>query len=240
MKQKLFPVYFFLWLSAPALSMQVMDKVIGVDAGVGVPQLLAVQVQTLALPRFQMGLSYGMFPGSIGFTPKLSSQNSSVLFPDGNTYSFSPKGSVTLLSLCPFIRYFPKDDNFYFQFTYSFLRARTSFTTGIKDAVGTEVPGATLSGTVNFTQDLPTLSMGHIFANHLYSFNISLGVSLISQLSSTSEINGDLGFLPAGDVQNAVDSVQQNIQNSSQTAITELRRELSFIPSLMLSFGFFL
>lgn len=220
--------------------MQVMDKVIGVDAGVGVPQLLAVQVQTLALPRFQMGLSYGMFPGSIGFTPQLSSQNASVLFPDGNTYSFSPKGSVTLFSICPFIRYFPKEDNFYLQFTYSFLRAQSKFTSGIKDAGGTEVANSVINGTVTFTQDLPTLSMGHIFANHLYSFNISLGVSLISQLSSASEINGDLGFLPAGDVQDAVDTVAQEIQNSSQSAITELRRELSFIPSVMLSFGFFL
>lgn len=233
---------FALCYCLPTWGFVARDKILGVDFGFGIPQLIAAQAQLMVLPHFQFGLSYGMVPGSMSFTPQLSLDDRTASFADGNDYQITPEVSTSLASVCPFVRYYPTDRNFYVQLTYGLLRSSSDISSPLTSSDGQTIPGATLTGKVIYTQSLPTLTIGHVFSADTFSINLGMGISVLDSLSTEVSLSGTIPDALGGASGNsdAFDSFESEIALASQRAGRELRQKAVIIPSLFITFGFYI
>ena len=103
------------------------------------------------------------------------------------------------------------------------------------------IPGAFISGSVAFTQPLPTLSMGYLLSGKLFFFNISMGLSIFTGATSSISITGKLpDAIGAAEAAQAFDAVKAQVEEGLVTAAGQMTKELFMLPSLNLSFGFYL
>lgn len=215
-------------------------KILTLDLGVGFPNLISVEAALHVLPRLHAGASYGLYPSSFTFHPQLNSNEQAAKFADGKSYTLTPDVTSKLDAICPFVRYFPGQDNFYFQLTYALLRVQSEVTSGLQDVNGVSVNGAVIKGRVDFTQVMPTLSIGALFTTHLFFFNTSLGASVLQSISTKVALTGELPERLGGATANAaaLSKLEEELAKNSDTAVAALRNQVTFIPSFYLSFGF--
>lgn len=218
-----------------------MGKILTVDAGVGFPNLISVEAALHILPRLHAGVSYGMYPSSFTFHPVLNSNEQSAKFSDGRNYTLTPDITSKLDAAVPFVRYFPGQDNFYFQLAYAILRVQSDVTSGLQDVNGIPVSGAVIKGKVDFMQYMPTLSIGALFTTNIFFFNTSLGASVLQSITTKVSLTGELPDRlggSGGDNATAISKLEEELAKNSDTAVAALRNQVTFVPSFYLSFGF--
>lgn len=226
---------------APPVFGAALEKTVSIDVGAGVPQLMSVGAQVLIRPWLQAGLGYGLYPAGIAMTPDMETE--SVTLVNGVTYDLSPSNILNLSMLSPYLRIFPAENNFYFQFTYNMLRAVNTVRTNL---VPQDSDEDTLSNAFIFNvttiQPIPTVSIGHIFTGKLMFINISLGASFLLNPSTTVTVTTSLPDEVGGSLLNS-DSAEQakvDIKNAISDLSKNLQNQLFIIPSLFFSVGFVL
>lgn len=217
-------------------------KRLWVDFGVGLPQLASLEVGYRLLPRWQLGLSYGTIPGGQGIYSKtfdLPSQNVTLKNKDYVTFT-SPTLTSSLVSIAPFVRFFPGTTNFYFQMTMAVLQNKNTFKSGLSDIYGVSISDGGYGGTITVLQFLPTASIGHAFATELFFFNVSMGLTFIAtaqaSVSASGQIPDRLGGTAAN--QDALDQLNTKTTTAINKAVEALRSEVPVIPSIHLTVGF--
>jgi hypothetical protein len=216
-----------------------LPRVVGIDIGGGVPELVAADVQVLVASHWQIGMGYGFIPG-LGPISSLKIPDQSINLSVG-TFSVSSQVSASLSMLTPFIRYFPTERNYYLQFAFSMLRAGFTVNSAIEDSFGAPL-GATITANVNVIQPVPTLSLGHIFASQAYFLNLNLGVSFLLSPWVSSSISGSIPDILGGTTANqaAINSLQSKISSAVTNALQSAQQQVFLIPSITITFGIFL
>ncbi len=215
------------------------------DFGVGFPQLTSIELAVQPLTRLQVGFSYGLVPGGGGagtVSPeyKLPSQN--VTLSTGLHLTLhEPTASASLSSLCPFIRYFPNATGVYFQFTLGMLKAHNTLSASLYDVNGNAIPNASATGTIDVTQYLPTLALGHLFNSKLFFFSVNMGLSMVANLNIESKFESSIPDALGGNAANQAATDQINSKNSeaASKATEEFHKLVTFLPSLQFGFGIF-
>lgn len=222
-----------------------IKRIYWLDLGVGFPQLTSVELGIQALTRLQVGFSYGMIPGGGsggGISPKYSLPSQNVILSNGLYVTVQdPSVTVSFSSLCPYLRYFPNSTGFYLQFTLGILKVHNVLGASLYDVNGNQIPGATASGTIDVTQYLPTLSMGHTFNSKLFFYSVNMGFTAIANLSFESKFDNNLPDAFGGSATNqaAMDQLNSKNAEAAAKASDEFKQLVSFLPSLQFAFGFF-
>ena len=223
-----------LWISVPAQAL--LERALSFDVGFGVPQFLALQGNVLVSKHWQVGVGYGYAPQfnlNSGVVPNQSITISGIPV----VATFTPSINIDMIS--PFVRFFPGESNFYFQFMYGILRTKAVLS-GKLTALGGAIPfDAVLGVDGTVIQTLPTLSIGSVFAGKLYFLNLSLGVTV---LGSTSVSFASQTTIPGGtsDDKNVLDQASANASNAANNAVNKVRTEAPLIPSVFFSMGIFI
>lgn len=212
------------------------------DIGAGLPQLASVQIAYRFFPHWQWGAGIGMLPGGKGLYSKtfdLPSENVTLKNKEFVTFD-SPKMDSSLGTISPFVRYFPAETNFYFQFTLAILQNKNTFRSALKDVYGNTVTDGAYRGTINLLQFLPTVAIGHAFSSQLFFFNVNMGVTFIATaqatISSEGEIPDRLGGTAAN--QEVFDKLNAKTKKAIDEAVSAMREEVPVFPSIQLAFGF--
>jgi len=226
---------FFLPLRAKALP----ERVMSFDIGAGVPQILALQGQVMALTHWQIGFGYGILPGGNSMMPAVKVPAQSVTTSGAGTITITPTLTPTFNTLSPFIRFYPTERNFYIEFAYTMLRLSMNLSSTLTaSGSGFDFSGSGISGNVTLLQAMPTISLGHCFQSKLFFFNLSIGASFIASLSSTVTLNSSLpAGLDASTNQAILNGAQDGVNKAAQEAVSTFRKQFLFIPSLMLGIG---
>lgn len=227
--------------NSPALNAR-LKNLYWVDFGVGFPQLPSIELAVQPLKRWQLGASYGILPGGSGgvVSPKYVLPSQNVTLSTGlHLTVHEPTVSISFSSLCPFLRYFPNTTGFYLQFTLAMLKASNTLSAELHDVSGNQIPGAKASGTVDVTQYLPTLSIGHIFNSRLFYFSVNMGLSAVANMTIDTHFESYLPDSVGGSAANqtAIDQINEKNKEAASKASDEFRQVISFLPSLQFVFG---
>ncbi len=237
------------WLSLAALSMLLMhrsafaipDRALSFDVGLGLPELLFLHGQVQAMKRWQFGVGYSYLPPN-GFLGKtMTGEPTTITLADGLNYATSPTLVPTANYISAFVRFFPAENNFYFQLTYSLLQMNAHITSGLENsAVSEMLVGALVTADVVFKQAVPTVSIGYLFMGRFFFANICLGASWIGPLRTSVTVNALIpdGVGGSAGNQEALSQFQNDLTQQGTLASADLRSRFPIFPSLSLSFGF--
>ncbi len=217
------------------------ERVLSFDVGLGIPELLFLHGQVQAARRWQFGVGYSYIPAAGVLGKSMDLPSTTLTLADGISYATTPTLVPKLSYLSAFVRFFPAENNFYFQFTYSRAQLTATVSSGLENTILSEfLVGALVSADVVFKQAIPTVSIGYLFMGKFFFANFSLGVSWISTLTSAVTINAVIPDALGGTAGNqaALDQFQTNLQNQGNTAASSLRTRFPVFPSLTISFGF--
>ncbi len=216
------------------------ERVGSIDIMMGPPQIVALEAQVVLWKHWQVGFGYGIIPG-VG--PALSNiiniPSEQYTIPGGSIYKLVPSATYGLSSLSPFIRFFPRDDNFYIQLTYGFLRA-TADVTATLSPVSTTLPiSGSLSGNITVLQSVPTIAVGNLWMSKAFFFNLSLGASFFFTTTASVTLSG---FVPdasssTSSNQAAINTVTTQLQNSIVQSVNSVKSQLFLIPSINFAMG---
>ena len=225
---------------APIRSWAVPQQNLSVDVGFGLPQLYTASANFMIWKRWQMGLGYGYIPP---FGELATGRSLAPIFqmaPNGTYLWIYPKAKGTISWFNPFVRFFPGRDNFYFQLSYFYYATSLDITSRIEDGNSQVITNDGIAGTITIRQYIPTLSIGYIFGNQLYFFNMNMGYSFVGATSSTIALTGTLGQLGA---------LAPEAMTSVETSMSEMINAVSDVPksvianwpfpSIYFSFGVF-
>lgn len=230
-------VFFLMHRSAFALP----DRPLSFDIGLGMPEVLFLHGQVQAMKRWQFGVGYSYLPtgGFLGQT--ITGNPTSITLADGLSYATSPTVVPTANYLSAFVRFFPAENNFYFQFTYSLLQMNAHVTSGLENTdLATILTGALVSADVVFKQILPTVSIGYLFMGRFFFANVALGASWVGTLSTKVTVNALIPDAVGGSAgnQQALTQFQTDIERQGRLAVADIRTRFPIFPSLSVSFGF--
>jgi len=216
------------------------ERVGSIDLMSGLPQLMALEAQVVLWKHWQVGFGYGYIPGlgqALGAGIKLNSQK--ITIPGGSIYNLVPTASYNLSTLSPFIRFFPRDDNFYIQITYAFIRATADVTADLQP-VSTTVPvTGTVNGSITVLQAVPTLSVGNLWMSKAFFFNLSLGASFFFTTSASVSLAGVIPDASGSSASNqaALNAAESQMQNSIVQSVQTAKNQVFLIPSINLAVG---
>lgn len=230
-------LFFIVFCFGSLKSWGLPDRIVTVDLGVTFPQLSFIQGEVLAWKHWQLGLGLGMLPDAAFPTIKLREQTFSIT--DGVQYLSKPSVRPNLSSLTPFIRYFPGQNNFYLQVSYTMLRFNAFLKTTLQSV---NMPISTygiLSGSFSLTQTIPTFSIGNLFMGKVYFFNVSLGASVLSSIWCRGGLDGLIPDLASDSVQSELKLKEMGNQ-MCETIVSEFNKQktdIIILPSIALTFG---
>ena len=233
---------FLLLLLGSAVTQAIIPRNVSVDVGFGVPHLIFGQGIVKISDHWQLGLGYGIIPGlaAMGENVKLNEQHITL---GGATQAvITPTLNVGLNTLLPFVRYFPRDNNFYVQATYVMLQVKSEVSGTMKtdDALAAEV--GLITGTANVTQPVPTLSVGHVWAGQAYFCDLSLGFSFFLPASASIELSTLIPDALGGSSGNeaAINQLSSQMTTQINDATSSYRSRFPVLPSLSFTFGIML
>ncbi len=214
------------------------DRIFEIGLAAGFPILAGPEIAIQVFKHWQFGATGSAVPAGLLPTLALPTVTQDTGF--GFDISLSPTATPSGLLASPFVRFFPTRRTFYFQLTWSIAQLNSVITSDIVDSVSNApIPGAVFTSNVSITSMLPTLSIGYFFWRHVYFFNISLGATILANVSTqvTGSVNipGPLGALV--DSQALIDGVQTEVNLATSQAVTQIRNTAPFFPSLMVSAG---
>jgi hypothetical protein len=213
-----------------------MDRILMLDVGFGWPQLAGAEATIYITSKFYAGLTFGLLPGGNNLFPQQTMQEQSTILPDGNRYSIAPTLASTFFSVSPFVRFFLSNERpVYLQMMCAAFTSVADITGPIKDNTGTPVPGASFTGKVILSQLMPTLSLGHIWHSKFYFFNLSLGVTYVANILTRTQSAITLP-IPI-DTSEAEQMIADSITASAEQASNNIRQNVTFLPSIWVSFG---
>jgi hypothetical protein len=214
------------------------DRLFEFGIAFGVPIFISPEVAVQIFKQWQVGSYFGMVP--TGILPRFTLPKITEPFFNGLVYELNPTGDTSLLMASPFVRFFPTERTFYFQLTWSVARSTHNITSPLRESVtGLLIPDATVNSLITITEMLPTVSIGYFFWSHVYFFNICLGATIPLTPAATATLSADLPLGLGGTLNNqvALNNIQSQVDQSMSTAITEIRKVLPFLPSVMVSTG---
>lgn len=233
---KFFSYFFFLFFSGQAIA--IIERNVSVDFGFGTPQLVFAEAQAKISEHWQGGLGYsvsGFVPIPAYLLPSTTVLNTG---PAGNL-NFTPNVQPSLSGLTPFIRYFPSENNFYFQFAVHLLQL-SGKVTGVLTSSDPLIPLAVnLTGNVSVLQTIPTISIGNIFAGKVYYINVSLGISFFSMAFADASIDGSIPDALGGQALMTQVATQLSTQMQTQvnTITALLKNQYPILPSINITLG---
>ncbi|MBI1859527.1 MAG: hypothetical protein HYR96_01240 [Deltaproteobacteria bacterium] len=217
------------------------QQVLSVDVGFGLPELYTASVNMQLWRRWQVGLGYGYLPSFGAMATGMDLPPMSATEPTtGLEVLFYPHATGSVSWFNPFVRFFPTRDNFYFQLSYFYYAATIAITSRIEDANSQLLTSDGLKGSITIRQFIPTLSIGYIFGNALYFFNMNMGYSFIGATTTTADLTGSFGIL--GDIPASVlTPIEDGLSSAVNTAADAPKSIVANwpFPSIYFSFGFF-
>jgi len=233
---------FIIWLgmTSAVSAFALVERNLALGLSVGTPQLAALEGTVLMSPHVQLGFSFGLFGLGLAAAPTYTPASQQIALVDGNTYSLTPETTLSFNTLCPFIRIFPGERNFYFQLTAALYRVRADVTSRLEGGVLGTISTNAVAGNITLIQTLPTISIGHIFMSKFFFVNLSLGASFLANTFVSTELATSLPDVVGGNDLNKepIEQAKAQIQTSLLTAADEFKRQFFIIPSLMLAIGF--
>ena len=210
---------------------------VALDIDFGTPNILHVGGQVLVWPRVQFGFGYGMLFAIPAVPITLPSQD--IELDTGITVKLTPKLKFKFSNIVPFIRYFPHLNNFYIQFSYPLLTITGTVSGSLSHPLLGELSDTALTGTLVLTQPLPTLSVGYFFGDDFLFFNLAIGASVFFNPLVSATVTS---AFPTGAGSNdaALSEMTSQLQTQLGEVTAQMRQLLPFVPSVTLSFGFFL
>lgn len=233
-------LYLVAWLVSATPALCAPQQNFSIDIGFGLPQLYTANANFQVWKRWQFGMGYGFLPP---FGQLASGRDLPPMFqvaPNGTSLWIYPKAKGSISWFNPYARFFPGHDNFYFQFSYFYYSASLAITSKIEDGNSQVITNDGVSGTVTIRQFIPTLSIGCIFGNQLYFFNMNMGYSFVGATSTSVSLTGSLGQLGAlapDALKTVEDGMAQAVNNISDVP-KSIVANWPF-PSIYLSFGVF-
>lgn len=204
---------------------------------VGLPQLIGLEASYIGVPFFEIGLSYGNIPVNKYIGDNVSIDAVAI---DAN-YSVLPTTSFTLTAPSIFLRYYPNNEKFYFQITYTKWKLGTSISGNLIDSTGKTILSNALSGDVSI--DLPSLDLiiglkG--FINDVFFFNIGVGIAYMLEAKHQVSIGGKFSFVQSildPSLQDEYEAAKTLAENELKTSLDNFRQEIPLLPLAFLSFG---
>lgn len=213
-----------------------------VNFGAGLPQLASLEASYRILPKWQIGAAYGIIPGgNPNLAPRFSLPAQNIVLANSQFVTFSePTVTSSLTSICPFVRFFPNPSSFYIQLTMALMWNKNDFESDLNDVNGNKIAEAKYSGVITAIQALPTISIGHVFHSNLFFFNVNMGVSIIANVTVQTAFSSQLPDSLGGDAanQDSLNAIDENSRDAINGAVAEFRKQIQFLPSMNLMFGF--
>jgi hypothetical protein len=214
------------------------DRLFVVGLAAGFPILAGPEIALQVFKHWQFGATGSAVPA--GILPALALPPVTQDTGFGFNISLNPIATGSGLLASPFVRFFPTKRTFYFQLTWAIAQLNSVVTSDITDSLsGAPIPGALFTSNVSITSMLPTVSIGYFFWRHVYFFNISLGATILANVSS--QVNGSVTIPgPLGafvDSQALIAGVQTEVNLATAQAVTQIRNTAPFFPSVMVSAG---
>ncbi len=234
------------WLTLAVLiagksSFALPERVLSFDVGTGSPELVFVHGQVQVWKRWQLGVGYSYIPNVPPLGQAMQGPATTLTLADGMAYQTNPTIVPRANFISAYIRYFPAENNFYFQLAYSLAQMTAHVTTGLENtALATSLTGALITADLTFRQAIPALSIGYLFTGKFFFANISLGAAWVGAFTSSMTVNALIPDLVGGAAGNqaALDQLQQDLQSQGVAAAASLRKQYPILPSLLISFGF--
>lgn len=224
----------------PAVAL--IPRNVSVDVGFGIPHLIFGQGIVKISDHWQMGVGYGLIPGAAAAGKGIKLDDQVFALQDGTEVGMTPVLNLNFNTLLPFIRYFPRDNNFYVQATYAMLQlgAEISGTLKTNDALGATV--GLVTGTATITQPVPTLSVGHVWAGKVYFCDLSLGLSFFLPASASITLKSLIPDALGGSEGNetAINQLGNDLASQLNDNTGTYRDQFPVLPSLSLTFGIML
>lgn len=210
----------------------------------GLPSAIGGDATVRILPRFHMGLTYGLVPPGIGFPESKKLGLQTIKTSTVQELYWIPTVSPSASNISPYIRYFPSDNNFYFQVNYSLLNASADITGSVAPGQAgideLNIPGEVLTGNLSITQHIVTVSIGHLFASKAYFFGLNIGASFLASLNVDASLEGQfpdaLGTIGSEDIASSTAGLETNIREG----VEKNTGEFLLIPTIQFVFGIFL
>jgi hypothetical protein len=214
------------------------DRLFEIGLAAGFPIVAAPEIGIQLFKHWQFGLTGALVPAGILPTVALPSITQTV--PPGVDLTFNPTVNSSAFMISPFVRFFPTQRTFYLQLTWSIGQLNPIVTSGVTESLtGLTIPDASLTTSVSITGMFPTLSIGYFFWRHVYFFNISLGATVLlsanTQVSGTVTVPGPFGGALDGDA--VINSVSDQIVQTTNLVVEQIRNVAPFFPSIMISTG---
>lgn len=238
----IFRLTFLLLLLASGVTQAIIPRNVSVDVGFGVPHLIYGQGVVKVSDHWQVGLGYGMIPGLAAMGENIKLEEQQVTLGGTTQAVITPTLNIGLNTLLPFVRFFPRDNNFYIQATYVMwqVKSEVSGTMKTDDVLAAEV--GLITGTANITQPIPTVSVGHIWAGQAYFCDLSLGFSFFLPASASIELNTLIPDALGGAAGNeaAINQLSSQMTTQINDATSGYRSRFPVLPSLSFTFGIML
>lgn len=236
-------LFFFLIKGAICFADPVLqNKNFAFDTGVGIPQLIGVNLSYVGWTPLSIGLGFGSAPINSLISRQVTLNPIPVSLPSiSDSYSLYPSASFQVYSFSAFIKYFLGDSGWMAELLYTSLTLNASFQADLKDETTGGISSNVVSGSAQLTQPILGLALGYefsFFSNFFASF--ALGAGYLFPPSYSFSIGGTasaaLGALPSAD-ETSFDSAKSQIQSSFDSAVAAYRSALKFIPFLLINVG---
>jgi hypothetical protein len=235
-------IFFFLillFVSKPVKAAN-LERAVWFDMGFGVPQTMSIEAQVRVFQRWQLGLGYGvasLVASNLGLSFPLPTQTGSLA--TGETFTMTPIATPTTSLWTPFLRFYPGEDNFYFQFSYNLFTLDTLIDGTLTEQLS-GIEAGLISAKVTLYQPLATVGIGNVYMSKIFFFNISIGATFIMTPWTTVTMSSLIPDVFGGNAGNQVllDSLNSSFQTTVRNSVDLIRNQLFLIPSIQLAFGF--
>lgn len=216
-------------------------KTVGLDAVVGFPQMMGLELSYLGWGYLVPGISFGSAPVQTLLANQVKLGPIPVKFPLPDVYSVYPISNFSLYSFSLFLKYFFPRSGFYFNLIYS----SSTFTGNVSGSLKNETNGndvnGVIDGSAHLTQRMVGGAFGYqfIFGSSLF-LETALGAGYLLNPSYSVSIGGSavnaLGLLPNG-AEN-LNGAKSSIQSSFDSAMNAYRSAIKVVPFVYINFGF--
>jgi hypothetical protein len=216
-------------------------KTVALDAVVGFPQMMGLELSYVGWGYLVPGISFGSAPIQGLLSKQVNLNPIPVQLPLADQYAVYPSSNFSLYSFSLFLKYFFPSSGFYFNFIYSTFTFSGSVSGGLKNETNGQSYSGIIDGNARLTQRMFGGAMGYqfIFGSNLF-LETALGAGYLFNPSYSFSVGGSavnaLGVLPGG-AEN-LNSAKSNVQSSFDSAVEAYRSALKVIPFVYLNFGF--
>lgn len=215
------------------------ERNVSLDIGAGLPNTAFAEAQVLVTPRLQFGFAYGMLPVVDALLSSFQLPSQDFNLATGIPARVTPSLTGSFSTLSPFVRYYPRENNFYLQFSLTLIQLKLKVTGDLTEQITGQKVGL-IGANLTVTQPLPTLSVGYLFSGHEYYINFSIGASFFTSAFTSIELTGLIPDALGGTDgnQSALGQIRDSFNEGVNNATAEFRNAYPIMPSLIISFGF--